>query len=62
MAKHYVNCECGGGADVVLACGDTTAVTECACGRMLFWAGPAEAEPLSFAISDTASAGDHFGG
>lgn len=60
--RKWVNCECGGGADVVIQFGDTTAVTECACGRMLFWAGPAEAAPLSFNISDSAAAGDHFGG
>ena len=60
--KHHIRCECGGGADVVVAFGDTTAVTECACGRVLFWSGPAEAAPLAFNISDSAAAGDHFGG
>lgn len=62
MIKHFVTCECGGGAHVVVAFGETTGVTECACGRVLLWSGPAEAAPLSFAIQDSASAGDSFGG
>jgi hypothetical protein len=62
MTKHYVPCSCGGGADVVVEAGNTTGVTECACGRMLFWTGPAEPVALSFGVADSSGVSDRFGG
>jgi hypothetical protein len=57
MDKHWVKCECGGGADVVVPEGSSNGMAECACGKMLFWT-----PGLSFGVTDSVSTNDVFGG
>lgn len=66
----YINCSCGGGASVKISHEDTTAVVECACGKMLMtaegsetWRVIGEDPPvLGISVGDQAKSRDVFGG
>lgn len=65
----YINCVCGGGASVKIPHEDTTAVAECACGKMLITAEGSEnwrvlnEDPpvLGLSVGDEAKSKDIFG-
>ena len=68
MKEIYINCSCGGGASVKIATPATTAIAECACGKMLLWSGEAtppewvENPPtLGISVGDDVKSHDAFG-
>jgi hypothetical protein len=68
MKEIYINCSCGGGASVKIPAESTTAVTECACGKMLLWSGEAQSPEwldnppkLGIFVSDDVKTEDKFG-
>lgn len=61
MRQIHVPCSCGGGASVNLEAGQTTAATECACGKVLLWSEESPAT-LGISVGDDSGVKDHFGG
>lgn len=64
MRTVYLNCSCGGGASVTVESSATTAVAECACGKMLLASFEPEEQPptLGLSVGDGVQTHDKFGG
>lgn len=66
----YISCSCGGGASVKIPYEDKTALSECACGKVLMsseesanWREISIDPPvLGISVGDSAKSGDVFGG